>query len=156
PVDQDPQDNPSIRRITLTPEPAPGVTVAITLDAFDPRHRLSEQILALNARTGDAFVMESPEPPRWGRPLEGKLYPNGLFGATYGHPPRGSRVEAWTSVLPTEDCSTGRNARAPFRRGGSPGTAVEQLVRRAVTVAPIGAAGGRTECLSVHPVPGGV
>jgi hypothetical protein len=129
PVDKDSQDNPSIRRITLTPEPAPGVTVAITLDAFDPRHRLSEQILALNARTGDAFVMESAEPPRWGRPLEGKLYPNGIYRATYGPLPPGSRVEDWIFVLANEDCSISRITRAPFDRVGSAGTAVEQLVR---------------------------
>jgi hypothetical protein len=57
----------------------PGVTVTITLGAFDPRLRLSEQILALNTRTGDAFAMEPPAPPRWGRPFEGKLYPNGIY-----------------------------------------------------------------------------
>jgi hypothetical protein len=56
--------------MTLTPDPAPGVIVTITLEAFDSRLRLSEQILALNTRTGDAFVMEPREPPRWG-PLRG-------------------------------------------------------------------------------------
>lgn len=72
-ADKNPLDNPVIRGIALTPNPAPGVTVTITLDAFDHQLRLSQQILAFNARTGDALVMEPPEQPRWGRPLEGKL-----------------------------------------------------------------------------------
>lgn len=76
-VDKDPQDNPTIRRITLTPDPAPGVTVTITLDAFDPKLRLSEQVLALNARTGDAFVMEPPEQPRGVTPLKASSIPTG-------------------------------------------------------------------------------
>ncbi len=122
PVDKDPQDNPTIRRITLSPDPAPGVTVTITLDAYDPRLRLSEQILALNARTGDAFVMEPPEQPRWGRPLEGKLYPNGIYHATYGPLPPGSDVNDWVFVLANEDCSISRITRAPFDRVGIAGT----------------------------------
>ncbi len=122
PVDRDLQDNPSIRRVTLTPDPAPGVTVTITLDAFDPRLRLSEQILGLNVRTGDAFVMEPPEPPRWGRPLEGKLYPNGIYRATYGPLPPGSDVNDWVFVLANEDCSISPLTRAPFDRIGRAGT----------------------------------
>jgi hypothetical protein len=122
PVDKDPNDNPSIRRITLAPNPAPGVTVTITLDAFDPKLRLSEQILALNSRTGDAFVLEAPEQPRWGRPFEGKLYPNGTYRATYGPLPPGSDVNDWIFVLANEDCSISRITRAPFDRVGSAGT----------------------------------
>jgi hypothetical protein len=121
PVDKEPQDNPSIRRITLTPDPAPGVTVTITVDAFDPGLRLSEQILALNARTGDAFVMEPPERPRWGRPLEGKLYPNGIYRATYGPLPHGSDVNDWVFVLANEDCSISQITRATFDRVGGAG-----------------------------------
>ncbi len=123
PVDKDPHDNPSIRRITLTPDPAPGITVAITLDAFDPKLRLSEQILALNARTGDAFIMEPPERPRWGRPFEGKLYPNGTYRATYGPLPPGSDADDWVFVLANEDCSISRITWAPFDRVGSRHTA---------------------------------
>jgi hypothetical protein len=120
-ADKNPQDKPTIRRITLTPDPAPGVTVTITLDAFDPKRRLSEQILALNARTGDSFVMEPPEQPRWGRPLEGKLYPNGIYRATYGPLPFGSDVNDWVFVVANEDCSISRITRAPFDHVGSAG-----------------------------------
>ncbi len=122
PVDTDPGDNPTIRRITLTPDPAPGVTVTITVDAFDPRLRLSEQVLALNARTGDAFVLAPPDRPRWGRPFEGKLYPNGTYRATYGPLPPGSEVNDWVFVLANEDCSISRISRAPFDRVGRAGT----------------------------------
>ncbi len=128
PVDKDSQDNPSIRRITMTPNPSAGVTVAITLDAFDPRHRLSEQILALNARTGDAFVMEPPEQPRWGRPLEGKRYPNGIYRATYGPLPFGSDVNDWVFVVANEDCSISRITRAPFDHVGDAG--MPQVIQR--------------------------
>lgn len=121
-ADKNPLDNPVIRRITLTPIPAPGVTVTITLDAFDPQLRLSEQILALNARTGDALVMEPPEQPRWGRPLEGKLYPNGVYRATYGPLPSGSDVNDWIFVLANEDCSISRITRAPFDQAESAAT----------------------------------
>lgn len=124
-VDKDPQDNPTIRRITMTPDPTPGVTVRITLDAFDPKLRLSEQILALNARTGDAFVMEPPEHPRWGRPFELKLYPNGIYRATYGPLPSGSDVNDWVFVLANEDCSISQITRAPFDRVGSIGTLLD-------------------------------
>ena len=120
-VDKDPQDNPTIGRITLTPEPAPGVTVTITLDAFDPKLRLSEQVLALNARTGDAFVMEPPEQPRWGHPLEGKLYPNGIYRAMYGPLPPDSDVTDWVFVVANEDCSISWITRAPLDHVGSVG-----------------------------------
>jgi hypothetical protein len=116
PVDTDPEDNPSVRSISLTPDPAPGVTLSITLDAFDPRLRLSEQVLALNARTGDAFVLAAPARPRWGRPFEGKLYPNGTYRATYGPLPPGSEVGDWLFVLANEDCSISGISRAPFHR----------------------------------------
>jgi hypothetical protein len=122
PVDKEPQDNPSIRSITLTPDPVPGVTVTITVDAFDPGLRLSEQVLALNARTGDAFAMAPPEQPRWGRPFEGKLYPNGIYRATYGPLPPGSEVSDWVFVLANEDCSISRISRAPFDGVGGAGT----------------------------------
>lgn len=114
PADEAAEDNPRIRKITLTPEPTPGATVAITLDAFDPNLRLSEQVLALNTRTGDAFVLEPPEPPRWGRPFEGKLSPNGTYRATYGPLPPESNVHDWVFVLANEDCSISRITRYPF------------------------------------------
>jgi hypothetical protein len=122
PVDKDPRDNPVIGRITLTPPPAPGVTVGISLEAFDPRLRLSEQVLALNTRTGDAFALKPPHPPRWGRPFEGRLYPNGLYRASYGPLPPGSDVNDWVFVLANEDCSISPITRAPFERVGNAGT----------------------------------
>ena len=75
PVDPVVEDNPRIENIVVTPVPAPGATITLTLDAFDPKLRLSEQILVLNTRTGDAFAMEPPGQPRWGRPFEGKALP---------------------------------------------------------------------------------
>jgi len=133
-IDTDPQNDPTIRRIRLSPDPAPGVTVTITLDAFDPKFRLSEQILALNARTGDALIMEPPEQPRWGRPLEGKLYPNGIYRATYGPLPPGSDVNDWLFVLANEDCRISRITRAPFDHIGSTSTPL---------ITPPGSRGGR-------------
>lgn len=114
PADKVAEDNPRIRKITFSPDPAPGATVTITLEAFDPNLRLSEQVLALNTRTGDAFVMEPPEPPRWGRPLEGKLYPNGIYRAKYGPLPPKSDIHDWVFVLANEDCSISWITRFPF------------------------------------------
>jgi hypothetical protein len=93
----------------------------MTLDAFDPRLRLSEQILALNTRTGDAFVMAPPDQPRWGRPFEGRLFPNGTYRATYGPLPPGSDVDDWVFVLANGDCSISPITRVPFDRVGRAG-----------------------------------
>jgi hypothetical protein len=107
--------------VTLTPDSAPDVIVTITLEAFDSRLRLSEQILALSTRTGDAFVMEPPRAAPLGSPLEGKLYPNGIYRAMYGPLPHGSDVNDWVFVLANEDCSISPLTRAPFDRVGNAG-----------------------------------
>ncbi len=87
-----------------------GNTTVISLQAADPNHNLSHQVLALDAATGKAYRMK---PPRMVLPWT-KTYPDGKYSLEIRNPEDSVKPENWYFVAADNRCYNSPIMKHPF------------------------------------------
>lgn len=128
--DPNPAADPRIHQVTF--EQGPGGVVAIRADVSDPRGILGPQVLALNAATGQGYVMRPPRVIR--NPKDN--YPNGIYTLEYDTRRAAFDEKSWFFVVANHQCFTSRIASYPNLSEAAPKPASVPTVPKMLVLPP--------------------